>query len=126
MRHDNAFAIALVCLTATGCAGSFTPDTLMSEGRYHDAIATQAPAAAAGCIARNIENARDIYAASVRALPETGQEISVRAPAAKLGGVYALMHVLPAAQGSRVRMWLQPGFSTDVGDEFFLAQIRRC
>ncbi len=113
-----AAVLALACLV--GCAS--TPAELRSTSPGTQHTLTLAPAQAAGCIARNIENNNRFQTAALRPTAQADHyEIAVRAPEAPIYGTLYLIEVKPAARGSHATIW-----GTDPGDGFSVAAVKGC
>ena len=87
----HAAGLTLACLVA-GCA--MTPQQTLDEGMKSVHRTAGAPAVAAGCIARNMENESGMTA-RVRALDASGaQEVIVGMPGNPFGNAMFIVHLV--------------------------------
>ena len=104
-----------------GC--EHTPKSLQDEGERTVHQLRRPPSLAAGCLARNIENHRNGYAANVRALDEKGgHEVIVRWSGTI---TIAIAQVQPSPSGSEAAIWLRPEWFYR-RSEFIPAMIADC
>lgn len=101
-----AAVLGLACLT--GCV-AMSPAQVREGDRKLHARSTQPPAAAAGCVARNIENANPGTLANIRQGSATGSmEIVASANAGSGRNVLiSIVDVTPAAAGSNLTFYFQ-------------------
>ena len=110
MRKSIAALSAL--LAVSGCV--LTPAQLLDEGDRSELALKLPPAQAAGCMARNAENAGAGFRASVRALPRPDNyEVLLRIAQDTITyGTFGLVLIEPASTGSRATMYRHPAGAT--------------
>jgi PBP1b-binding outer membrane lipoprotein LpoB len=98
----NRYATVIAAALLAGCAG-MTPNQMTETGVRVTRELARAPAQAAACIERNVENLSPVYRATSRPLDaDAGFEVIIRNVDTGTSGVVRLT---PAATGSRADIW---------------------